>query len=185
MKKRHRAGKKYFHGDDLTKKALDRKRKSKTEPWEKKARNRGFTLIELLIVIGIIGILAAVVLVNLNNSRSSSRDAKRISDIHQISTALQLFFQDNSGYPLPNVASATGPTPADGSPAWSTYMATWPVAPVPPDNPTGSSACDAGTNQYSYRQRNGGGEYNVTFCLGSPIGNYGAGVHTLSSTGIQ
>lgn len=33
-----RKGKRYFHGDDLTKKALDRKRKSKTEPWGKKKR---------------------------------------------------------------------------------------------------------------------------------------------------
>ena len=38
MKKRVRKGPRYFHGDDLTKTALDRKRRSKSEPWEKKQR---------------------------------------------------------------------------------------------------------------------------------------------------
>jgi hypothetical protein len=38
MAKKHRRGSRYFHGDDLTKVALDRTRKSKTEPWEKKKR---------------------------------------------------------------------------------------------------------------------------------------------------
>jgi len=37
-KKKIRKGKKYFHGDDLTKKALDRKRRSKTEPWENRKK---------------------------------------------------------------------------------------------------------------------------------------------------
>ncbi len=38
MKKQTRKGKRYYHGDNLTKKALDRQRHSKTEPWEKKKR---------------------------------------------------------------------------------------------------------------------------------------------------
>jgi len=33
-----RTGKRYFHGDDLKKKGADRKRRSKTEPWEKKPK---------------------------------------------------------------------------------------------------------------------------------------------------
>ncbi|MEK9179798.1 MAG: hypothetical protein AAB897_00060 [Patescibacteria group bacterium] len=38
MKKRSRKGSRYFHGDDLTKVGLDRKRRSKTEPWEKRKK---------------------------------------------------------------------------------------------------------------------------------------------------
>ncbi|KKW18753.1 MAG: hypothetical protein UY60_C0004G0012 [Parcubacteria group bacterium GW2011_GWB1_50_9] len=38
--KRVRKGSRFFHGDDLTKTALDRKRRSKTEPWEKKRKKK-------------------------------------------------------------------------------------------------------------------------------------------------
>jgi len=60
---------------------------------------KGFTLIELLIVIAIIGILAAIIIVNLSAARTKSRDAKRKSDINNIKTALDLYFDANESYP--------------------------------------------------------------------------------------
>lgn len=62
-------------------------------------KQKGFTLIELLVVISIIGLLAAVVLVSLNSARAKARDAKRVSDFHQISTALELFYDAEGRYP--------------------------------------------------------------------------------------
>lgn len=62
-------------------------------------KNKGFTLVELLVVIAIIGILASVVLVSLNSARSKARDAKRISDLHQISLALENYYDANQAYP--------------------------------------------------------------------------------------
>ncbi len=59
-------------------------------------KERGFTLIELLVVIAIIGLLSSVVLSSLNSARTKSRDARRLSDIRQIQTALELYFDDVS-----------------------------------------------------------------------------------------
>lgn len=66
---------------------------------ESMQNNKGFTLIELLVVISIIGLLASVVLVSLNNARVKARDARRIADLRQITTALEMFASDNGYYP--------------------------------------------------------------------------------------
>ncbi len=63
------------------------------------ALSKGFTLIELLVVIAIIGILSSVVLASLNSARSKARDAKRVSDAHQITNALNLYYDSNQRYP--------------------------------------------------------------------------------------
>jgi prepilin-type N-terminal cleavage/methylation domain-containing protein len=57
---------------------------------------KGFTLIELLVVIAIIGMLSSIVLVSLGGARARARDAKRQSDIRQISLALELAYNDSS-----------------------------------------------------------------------------------------
>jgi len=61
----------------------------------------GFTLIELLVVIAIIGVLSSVVLGSLNTARAKSRDARRMRDMKEIQTALNLYYQDNGSFPLP------------------------------------------------------------------------------------
>lgn len=65
----------------------------------KRATERGFTLIELLVVIGIIGILAAVVLVAVNPGRqfALTRDTQRQSDLLQITNAIYEFAAEHDG----------------------------------------------------------------------------------------
>ena len=63
----------------------------------------GFTLIELLVVISIISLLSSVVLASLNSARVKSRDAKRIAELRELSTALELFYHDKGYYPRDTV----------------------------------------------------------------------------------
>lgn len=63
-------------------------------------RKRGFTLIELLVVISIIGLLATIVLVSLNSARGKARDARRMSDLRQIQTAIWMYYDNHNSMPI-------------------------------------------------------------------------------------
>lgn len=65
----------------------------------KNKSQKGFTLVELLVVIAIIGILATLLLLQLGVARQRARDAKRIVDISQVRTAVELYFDDSGQYP--------------------------------------------------------------------------------------
>ncbi len=71
-----------------------------------KANAKGFTLIELLVVIAIIGLLATVVMTSLNSARKKGRDARRVEDINQIKTALELYYDSNGQYPTTSQGTA-------------------------------------------------------------------------------
>ncbi|OHA33741.1 MAG: hypothetical protein A2928_02555 [Candidatus Taylorbacteria bacterium RIFCSPLOWO2_01_FULL_45_15b] len=61
--------------------------------------DHGFTLIELLVVIAIFGILMSVIIANLSQSKSKSRDNKRVSDLQALQLGLELYYDKNRGYP--------------------------------------------------------------------------------------
>lgn len=65
----------------------------------KKGHKSGFTLIELLVVVGIVGILASVAVISLNTGRSKARDTKRVTDMRSITTALQLYLDNENKLP--------------------------------------------------------------------------------------
>ena len=71
-------------------------------------RSRGFTLVELLVVVAIIGLLATLSVLALGSARVRARDAKRLSDIKTVQTALELYHNDQGRYPVgrPSIPSA-------------------------------------------------------------------------------
>lgn len=67
----------------------------------------GFTLIELLVVIAIIGILSSIVLTSLDVAKAKARDAKRVSDAHNMILALELYRSDNGAFPCRETESTS------------------------------------------------------------------------------
>jgi general secretion pathway protein G len=63
-------------------------------------KKNGFSLLELLVVILVILILATISVLAINSQKAKARDAKRISDIRQIQTALEFYKSDEGEYPI-------------------------------------------------------------------------------------
>jgi len=68
----------------------------------------GFTLVEILIVIVIVGILATIGFGSFQSSQLKSRDASRKSDLRQIASALETYYNDHDQYPTDSSGSING-----------------------------------------------------------------------------
>ncbi len=111
-----------------------------------KKTHKGFTLIELLVVIAVIGLLATIVATSVNSARLKARAAKRVSDLKQIQTALEMYYDTNNGYPNPgwgwrSECNAWGGYAASNviPGLVSTYLPTFPSDPSM--NKTASTSC--------------------------------------------
>ena len=135
-------------------------------------KQKGFTLIELLVVIAIIGLLSTLAVVALNNARMKSRDAKRVSDIKQIQTALELYYNDANAYP----ANITSPIAFGGV----TYMTSVPTNPAPVTDGT----CASGS-VYTYAAGTNNTTYTLRYCLGGATGGVDAGINTATPGSIK
>lgn len=140
-------------------------------------KKQGFTLIELLVVIAIIGLLSTLSVVALNNARARARDARRVSDVKQVQTALELYYNAQGAYPGGNVFASSSIT--DGT---TVYMTSIPTPPTPADHTT----C-TGTTAYTYAQTGtAGSSYTITYCVGQAISNGpDAGLNVATPAGIN
>lgn len=129
---------------------------------------------KILLVIGIgfigifiLGLLSSIVLLSLNSARGKARDAERLSEVRQIASALELYYNDFETYPE---------TLMDLKPK---YITETPIAPTPQDG-----TCTAADNYYTYIIYDKD-DYDLDFCLGQNTGGYEAGIRTLTPTGIK
>jgi len=141
-----------------------------------KLRKKAFTLVELLVVVAIIGILATLAVVALQQARQNARDSKRMADMKQLHTALELFANEYGRYPTEEewnqgfIGSST-----EGI----IFMQTIPSAPTPADG-----GCTNSSNTYVYIPRDNGASYTIDFCTGKQVSDLPDGVKQMTPGGI-
>ncbi len=145
---------------------------------------KGFTLIELLVVIAIIGLLSTLAVVALSKARKKANDARRLSDVKQIQTALELYHNDHNLYPDPenainlgegdNVCLDNGGFVARANCTDDAYMK---QVPSDPDSANGA--------HYVYTSVNDGEEYTITFTLEADNQSFNAGQVTATPGGMS
>ncbi|MBC7982067.1 prepilin-type N-terminal cleavage/methylation domain-containing protein [Candidatus Parcubacteria bacterium] len=69
----------------------------------KKTKSKGFTLIELMVVISIISLLSSVVLASIKTAKEKADNAKIVSEMKSLQTALELYRAKIGIYPQVNV----------------------------------------------------------------------------------
>lgn len=138
-----------------------------------KRDQKGFTLIELLVVVAIIGMLLSIIVISFGNARIKSRDAKRLSDIKQVKTGLDLFYSSGAGYPDSSMWSA-------GSISCSTEfimnVPNDPLSGIPYDYQTQTATTGCGGSTWK--------EYKIEFTTEGQTDLGPAGIYYLGISGV-
>ncbi|MBI4049251.1 MAG: hypothetical protein HY395_00315 [Candidatus Doudnabacteria bacterium] len=114
---------------------------------------------------------------SMNSATAKARDAKRMADVQQIRTALELFYNENGRYPAAENGQVS-PNDGQNNSKFSNILAIYPATPTPPDG-----GCSENNNKYIYEQIDGGKSYSLTYCLGFDYKDYKAGVVQLTPNG--
>lgn len=65
----------------------------------KNKKSAGFTLVELLVVIAILGVLVTIGLTSFTSAQMRGRDTQRKSDLKEVSSSLEIYYNDYGRYP--------------------------------------------------------------------------------------
>ncbi|PLX27375.1 hypothetical protein C0583_03615 [Candidatus Parcubacteria bacterium] len=154
----------------------------------KNTNQKGFTLIELLVVIAIIGLLSTMAVISLNSARAKARDARRLSDVKQLSTMLSLEAADNPNAPLEGCDTANDLTTDCTGPGQITSEFSKFEDPTTPDTQcTDPAVGDVTTCGYSIvnsASTVGATTTQIRFYLENDSGGLSAGLNTINSEGI-
>ena len=143
-------------------------------------KRQGFTLIELLVVIAIIALLSTLAVVALGSTRKKANDAKRLSDIKQIQTALELFYTEHQSYPTtaaPGVALGDVNSACLNASGFAVRGCATPYMQQVPRDPSG-------TVLYQYRSLDGKA-YTIDFTLESGVDSVGLQAGNAQATPSQ
>lgn len=114
------------------------------------------------------------------NSQVDSRENSiRLSDIRQIASALELYYNDNNRYPMAIEFSYNTSSVSE-----LRYLAPRYIAEIPAPKSSIGGSCSLADNMYVYTQvlRD---YYTLTFCLSQDTSGYPAGIRILTPNGIQ
>ncbi|OGF19044.1 hypothetical protein A3G56_01530 [Candidatus Falkowbacteria bacterium RIFCSPLOWO2_12_FULL_45_10] len=147
-----------------------------------KTTQKGFTLIELLVVIAIIGLLSTMAVVSLNSARGKARDAKRVSDVKQLSNVIEMEAANTAsgGYNiLPDGCDAVGELTTAcgtfGGVDWSKIA-----------DSSGTAACSAAsaaTCAYAMTKAESTSDYEICFYLEEGVGGLTKGLNHINAGG--
>lgn len=135
-------------------------------------KKSAFTLIEVVVVVSIIALISSVVFFSLSGSQQKERDAKKISEVLQLQTALENYKRAEGVYP----STITLGQPLVGLTTGITFLSKIPVA------PTGETCA---VSQYSYSYSTTTKEYSLSFCIKNNLEDYTAGVYYATPRGIE
>ena len=138
-------------------------------------KNKGFTLIELLVVIAIIGLLSTLAVVALGQARVKARDSKRLSDMKQLQTALELYYTDQGAYPSGTVALGDDTAACLNAEGFGATGCDNPYMGMVPTDPT---------NDTFYSYTGASSTYTITADLEGTMSGFVAGEISLSPNGI-
>ncbi len=108
--------------------------------------------------------------------RKKSRNAKRISDVKQMQTAVELYYNDHDKYPKELIPGES----LEGEDEYETrYMYYIPMNPLPSEG-----ECEADF-EYSYQVKDEGQSYELKYCVSEDVAGISEGHHTATPAGIS
>lgn len=120
-------------------------------------KNTAFTLVEVLVVVLIIAIIATLAMTSYTGIRRKGRDAKRVSSINTLQSALLLYYNDHGVYP----DAITAGMPLKNTTNTKTYLDEIPTNPQPR---TDHNCPDSDFIYYVSTDKK---SYSLTGCIGS------------------